>query len=91
MAKPKKEGGPEQKLSPLAAKRKARRDLLAAKTDYRKKCKADAQQKKRNSPVESKGKDWDHKNNRWETPNQNRGNDGEGTRKESGKKYKINK
>ena len=89
MAKPKKQGGPKQQLSPLAARKKARRDLLAAKTDDRRVKKADAQKKRRDNPTESKGKDWDHKNNRWETPKQNRGNDGEGTKKESGKKYKI--
>ena len=43
MAKPKKQGGPKQQLSPLAARKKARRDLLAAKTDDRRVKKADAQ------------------------------------------------
>ena len=38
-----------------------------------------------------KGKDWDHKDGRWETPKQNRGNEGKGTKAESGKKYKITK
>tara|TARA_B100000768_G_scaffold113941_1_gene105533 strand:- start:61 stop:336 length:276 start_codon:yes stop_codon:yes gene_type:complete len=91
MAKPKTDGGPKQKLSPLAARKKARRDLLAAKTTDRKAKKADAQKKRRDNPEASKGKDWDHKNNRWESPSQNRGNDGEGTKKEGNKKYKIKK
>ena len=43
------------------------------------------------SPKGSKGKDWDHKDGRWESPAKNRGNDGEGTKKEGKKKYKINK
>ena len=79
-----------QKLSPLAKKKKAERDLAFAKTPDRRAKKADAQRKRRRDP-ESKGKDWDHKDQRWETPKQNRGNDGEGTKAESGKKYKITK
>lgn len=43
MAKPKKKGGPIQKLSPLAARRKARRDVLFAKTADRKAKKAENQ------------------------------------------------
>ncbi len=43
MAKPKKKGGPIQKLSPLAARRKARRDVLFAKTKDRKAKKAENQ------------------------------------------------
>lgn len=77
-----------QKLSPLAAKRKADRDLAYAKTEDRKNKKAHAQRMHRKDPA-GKGKDWDHKNQRWETPAQNRGNDGLGTKKESGKKYKT--
>ncbi len=37
----------------------------------------------------AEGKDWDHKDGRWESPKANRGNDGEGTKKESGKNYKF--
>lgn len=79
----------KQKLSPLAAKKKAARDLAYAKTEDRKNKKAHAQRLRRANPEDAKGKDWDHKNQRWETPAQNRGNDGEGTKKESGKKYKT--
>ena len=70
----------KQKLSPKAAKAKAERDLAYAKTDDR---------RARAEPNSSKGKDWDHKDQRWESPAQNRGNDGEGTKKEKGKKYKT--
>ena len=37
----------------------------------------------------NKGKDYDHEDSRFESVKQNRGNEGEGTKKESGKKYKI--
>ena len=43
MAKPKKEGGPKQQLSPIAARRKARRDLIAAKSPIRRAKKAENQ------------------------------------------------
>jgi len=89
MAKPKKDGGPKQKLSAIARRKKAIRDKEFAMTAARKAKKAEAQRKRRESPVESRGKDWDHKNQRWETPKQNRSNDGQGTKKESGKKYKV--
>jgi len=79
-----------QKLSPLAKKKKAERDLAFAKTKERKDKKAHAQRMHRKDPA-GKGKDWDHKDGRWETPKQNRGNDGKGTKAESGKKYKITK
>jgi hypothetical protein len=79
----------KQKLSPKAAKAKAERDLAFAKTDQRRAKKADAQRKRRANPGAAKGKDWDHKNSRWESPAQNRGNDGLGTKSESGKKYKT--
>ena len=79
----------KQKLSPKAAKAKAERDLAYAKTDDRRAKKADSQRRRRAEPSVSKGKDWDHKNQRWESPAQNRGNDGLGTKVESGKKYKT--
>ena len=78
-----------QKLSPEAKKKKAARDLEYAKTDDRRAKKADSQRRRRAEPNASKGKDWDHKNQRWESPAQNRGNDGLGTKSESGKKYKT--
>jgi hypothetical protein len=78
-----------QKLSPEARKKKAARDLAYAKTPDRRAKKADSQRRRRAEPSASKGKDWDHKNQRWESPAQNRGNDGFGTKVESGKKYKT--
>ena len=46
----------KQKLSPLAAKKKAARDLAMAKSPYRRAAKADSQKRHRNSPV-NKNKD----------------------------------
>ena len=79
----------KQKLSPKAAKAKAERDLAFAKTDARKNKKADAQRRRRAEPGKAKGMDWDHKNQRWESPAQNRSNDGLGTKRESGNNYKT--
>jgi hypothetical protein len=78
-----------QKLSPTARRDKAARDLAFAKSPARKAKKADAQRKRRADPAAAKGKDWDHKDQRWESPKQNRGNDGIGTKKESGNHYKT--
>jgi len=78
----------EQKLSPKATKAKAARDLAYAKTDDRRIKKAHSQRMHRKSPG-NKGKDYDHEDGRFESVKQNRGNEGEGTKKESGKKYKI--
>ena len=46
MAKPKRKGGPKQQLSPLAARKKARRDYLYAMTPRRRRMKAESQKKK---------------------------------------------
>ena len=78
----------KQKLSPLAAKKKAARDLAYAKTDDRRTKKAHSQRMHRKHPG-NKGKDYDHEDGRFESVKQNRGNEGEGTKKESGKKYKL--
>ena len=78
-----------QKLSPAARRAKAARDKAYAMTPARRAKKADAQRRRRANPSAAKGRDWDHKDQRWETPKQNRGNDGEGTKKESGKNYKT--
>jgi hypothetical protein len=78
----------KQKLSPKAAKAKAARDLAYAKSDDRTKKKAHAQRMHRKNPGK-KGMDYDHEDGRFESVKQNRGNEGEGTKKESGKKYKI--
>ena len=76
-----------QKLSPAARRRKATRDKAYAMTPRRRKMKAENQKRRRAAGSKAKGKDWDHNNKRWETPKQNRGNDGLGTKRESGKKY----
>ena len=78
----------KQNLSPLAAKAKAKRDLAYAKSDDRTAKKAHAQRMHRKNPGK-KGMDYDHEDGRFESVKQNRGNEGEGTKKESGKNYKI--
>jgi len=78
-----------QNLSPAARRAKAARDKAYAMTPARREKKAHAQRLRRSNPSEAKGKDWDHKDKRWESPNKNRGNDGQGTKKESGKNYTI--
>jgi len=82
----------KQKLTPKAKAAKAKRDLAYAKTPDRKAKKAHAQRKRRaaiKKGTDVKGKDWDHKDNRWESIARNRANDGEGTKKEGKKKYKV--
>jgi len=84
----------KQKLSPKAKKAKAARDLAYAKTADRRKKKAHAQRERRRAKRRGKnvdGKDWDHKDGRWESVARNRANDGEGTKKEGKKKYKVPK
>ena len=74
-----------QKLSPRARRAKAKRDLLAAKTPNRRTKKAENQRLRRaakKAGVKLKGKDYDHKDKKFKTVKANRGNDGEGTKKE---------
>ena len=83
------------KLSKAAAKRKAVRDKKAAMTPARRKKKAENQRKRRehiklHGKSSLKGKDYDHKDKRFESVKRNRGNDGNGTKKE-GKKTKRKK
>ena len=78
-----------QKLSPQARRDKAARDKAYAMTPDRRAKKAHAQREARANPSAAEGKDYDHKDQRWESPAQNRGNDGEGTKKEGGKNYKT--
>jgi|ETNmetMinimDraft_24_1059892.scaffolds.fasta_scaffold10525_2 hypothetical protein len=68
MAKPKKAGGPKQKLSPIAARKKARRDYLYAMTPRRRKMKAESQ--RINCPD---GKDYDHNTKKCVSSSHNRG------------------
>lgn len=85
MAKPRKSGGPKQKLSPGARKRKEERDLEYALTDRRTKMKAENQRKRnkaKKNGVNIKGKDYDHEDGKFESVKRNRGNDGNGTKKE---------
>ena len=83
------------KLSLKAKRDKAKRDLKAAKTPARRKKKAENQRKRRaaikkHGKAWLKGKDYDHKDKRFESVKANRGNDGNGTKKE-GKKTKRKK
>jgi hypothetical protein len=78
-----------QRLSPQARRDKAARDKAYAMTPDRRAKKAHAQREARANPSAAEGKDYDHKDQRWESPAQNRGNDGEGTKKEGGKNYKT--
>ena len=83
------------KLSKEAAKRKAVRDKKAAMTPARRKKKAENQRKRRAAAKKHgiswlRGKDYDHDDKRFESVKANRGNDGNGTKKE-GKKTKRKK
>ena len=78
----------KQKLKPAAAKRKAEADLAMAKTPDRRAKKADSQKRHRNNPSTS-GKDYDHKSGSFKSVKANRGNDGQGTKKEGKSNYKI--
>ena len=74
-----------QKLSPTARRRKLARDLAAAKTPSRRAKKAENQRLRRAAKkrgVKLDGKDYDHKDRKFKTIKSNRGNDGEGTKKE---------
>ena len=77
----------KQKLSPKAAKAKAVRDLAAANSPARKAKRADSQKKRREAEKKNgkswlKGKDYDHKDEKFKTVRANRGNDGIGTKNE---------
>jgi len=78
----------KQQLSKEAALKKAVRDLAMAKTPYRRAAKADSQKRHRDSPV-NKNKDYDHKSGSFKSVKANRGNDGEGTKKEGKSNYKL--
>ena len=86
----------KQKLSPEALRAKRIRDKKIAMTPDRRKKKAENQRRRRaklNDLTEggmstAKAKawlrkhDWDHKDGRWETVSNNRGNGGKGTKTE---------
>jgi len=82
-----------QRLSASAAKAKARRDLRAAKSTDRKAKKAHSQREKRKAQKAGrsvKGKDFDHKRGKYVSVKSNRGNQGQGTKQEGGRKYNTN-
>ena len=92
----------KQKLSPAARKAKAARDGAYARglpwkgkptaQHKRKAKKAHSQRERRRANRSGRnvdGLDWDHKDGRWEKPSRNRANDGQGTKKEGGKKYTV--
>ena len=78
-----------QKLSAAAKRAKAARDLAYAKTPARRAKKAHAQRERRKAGASANGKDWDHKSGRWKSVSANRGNDGQGTKKEGKKNYAV--
>jgi len=88
MAKPKKKGGPKQKLSAKAAAAKKVRDKKRAMRADRRVKKADSQKRHRDNPS-MKGKDYDHKDGKFKSVKDNRGNDGKGTKKEGKKGFTI--
>ena len=71
----------KQKLSPKASAAKKKRELAAANTRDREIKRADSQKKHRDNPS-MKGKDYDHKDNKFKSVKANRGNDGKGTKTE---------
>ena len=75
----------KQKLSPLAAKKKAERDLAAANTSKRSTFRAESQKKRRKkSSSFLKGKDYDHHTGSFVSSSKNRGGMGKtgGTKNE---------
>ena len=75
----------KQRLSAAAAKAKAIRDLAYANSPAREKKRAENQRERRaaiKASVNIKGKDYDHKDGKFKSVHANRGNDGEGTKKE---------
>ena len=78
----------KQKLSAQARRNKAASDLANAKTPARRAKKAHAQREARANPSAAKNKDFDHKRGRFVSVKSNRGNEGEGTKKEGDNTYK---
>lgn len=82
----------KQKLSPKAAKDKAERDLRYANSPARKEKRADSQAQRRAAKKNGRdvaGKDFDHRTNSFVSVSTNRGNRGEGTKKEGSANYKV--
>jgi|TARA_R100000482_G_C5049779_1_gene112186 hypothetical protein len=78
-----------QKLSPAARRAKAARDKAYAMTPDRRAKKAHSQRVRRANPCPD-GYDYDHKRQKCVSIKSNRGNEGEGTKKESGNNYNTN-
>lgn len=79
-----------QNLSPKAARDKKARDLAFAKTFDRKRKKAFNQRARRKAVKKGtniEGKDYDHKDGKFKSIKLNRGNDGNGTKREGSAKY----
>jgi len=84
----------KQKLSARAKRMKAARDLAYANTPARKAKRAENQRLRRAAVKAGKnidGKDFDHKTRKFKSVAANRGNDGNGTKREGKKKYKVTK
>lgn len=83
-----------QKLSPAARRAKAARDLAYANSPARKAKRAENQRLRRAAKKAGKnidGKDFDHKTRTFKTVSKNRGNDGQGTKKEGKRTYRTTK
>ena len=82
----------KQRLSAAAAKAKAVRDLAYANSPVREAKRASSQREKRaaiKAGTYVKGKDYDHKRGKYVSIASNRGNEGEGTKKEGNNNYKT--
>ena len=82
-----------QQLSPAARRAKAARDKAYAMSPARKAKKAHSQRERNKAKREGKnidGQDYDHKRQKFVSINSNRGNEGQGTRSESGNNYNTN-
>ena len=80
-----------QKLTPKARAAKAKRDLQYANARDRKQKRADSQKKRRaakKAGLNLTGKDYDHKDSKFKSIKNNRGNDGNGTKREKRKTIK---
>ena len=76
-----------QILSATARRDKAARDKAYAMSPARKAKKAHAERMRRKHPEQSQGQDFDHKDQVYKSVKANRGNDGAGTKSESGNNY----
>ena len=72
----------KQKLSPIAAKAKAERDLAYANGPYKKKRAENQVERRKKSSSFLKGKDYDHRTSSFTSVKFNRGGGGNGTKNE---------